>query len=95
MPFEHADQPLSHSTLEDMGVPTPMEILMARSPEDICLFACSPQNPGAALSQEREPEPRGHVAAPELPRAGSRSSSHGDTWLPQSYPEPGVGARAA
>jgi hypothetical protein len=43
--------------------------------------------PGAAPSQERELESRGHVAALELPRAGSGSSSHGDTWRPQSCPE--------
>jgi hypothetical protein len=41
------------------------------------------------------PELWGHVVAPELPRADSGSPSHGDTWQPRSYPEPGVGARAA
>jgi hypothetical protein len=51
--------------------------------------------PGSAPSWEREPEPRGHVAAPELPRAGSRSPSRGDTWRPRSCPELGVGAQAA
>jgi hypothetical protein len=29
-------------------------------------------SPGAALSREQEPEPRGHMAASELPLAGSR-----------------------
>jgi hypothetical protein len=48
---------------------------------------------GAALSWEREPEPRGHVAAPELPRAGSRSPSHEDTWQPRSFPQPGGRSR--
>jgi hypothetical protein len=132
MPCERAEQPLSHSALEDTSVPTLMEIMMAGSPEDICLFTCSPQSlgtrggPGAALSwegglscgdtwgpqscpeptagvratgthgspgatpsQEWEPEPRGHVAAPELPRAGSGSLSRGDTWWPRSCPQPG------
>jgi hypothetical protein len=46
----------------------------------------------AALSHEREPEPRGHVAAPELLGAESGSLSHGDTWRPQGCPEPGAGA---
>jgi hypothetical protein len=50
-------------------------------------------DPGAALSREGEPEPRGHMAAPELPRARSGSPSHGDTWHPQSYPQPGGGSR--
>jgi hypothetical protein len=73
MSCERAEQPLSRSTLEDTVVPAPMEIMMAGSPEDICLFACSPQSlgtrgdPGAAPSQEGEPEPWGDVAAPELP----------------------------
>jgi hypothetical protein len=42
MPCERVEQPLSCSALEDTGVPTPMEIMMAGSPEDIYLFACSP-----------------------------------------------------
>jgi hypothetical protein len=46
MPCERVEQPLSHSALEDTGVPAPMEIMMAGSTEDICLFACSPQSPG-------------------------------------------------
>jgi hypothetical protein len=97
MPCEHAEQPLSCSTLEDTGTPAPMEIMMAGSPEDICLLACSLQNPGirggpgAAPSQEGEPEPQGHVVAPELPRTGS--PSRGDTWQPQSCPQPGGGSR--
>jgi hypothetical protein len=58
MPCERAEQPLSRSALEDTGVSTPVEIMMAGSPEDICLFACSPQSPGdsgssgAALRQK-------------------------------------------
>jgi hypothetical protein len=101
MPCERAEQPLSCSALEDMGAPAPMEIMMAGSPEDICLLACSLQNPGirggprAALSQEGEPEPRGHVTYPELPRAGNGSPTRGDTWWPRICPELGVGARAA
>jgi hypothetical protein len=46
MPCERVEQPLSHSALEDTGAPAPMEIMMAGSPEDICLLACSPQSPG-------------------------------------------------
>jgi hypothetical protein len=101
MPCERAEQPLSRSALEDTSVPTPMEIMMAGSPEDICLLACSPQSPGicggpvAALSREWEPEPLGHVVALELHRAGSRRSSRDDTWQPRSCPELGVGAQAA
>jgi hypothetical protein len=97
---ECAEQPLSLSALEDTGVPAPIEIMMAGSREDICLFACSPQSPGthggpgATLSREGEPKLRGHVAAPELPRARSGSPSHGDTWRPRSCPELGAGARA-
>jgi hypothetical protein len=49
----------------------------------------------AASRRGLEPEPRGHVAVPELPQAGSGSSSHGDTWRPRSCPELGAGARAA
>jgi hypothetical protein len=98
MPCERAEQPLSHSALKDTGAPAPMEIMMAGPPEDICLLACSPQSPvtrggpGAALSWEGEPEPRGHMASPELPRAESGSLSHGDTWWPRSCPEPRAGA---
>jgi hypothetical protein len=101
MPCERAEQPLSCSALEDTDAPAPMEIMMAGSPDDICLLACSPQSPGtrggprAALSREGELEPRGHVAAPELPRARSGSPSRWDTWRPRSYTELGAGARAA
>jgi hypothetical protein len=35
-----------------------MEVMMAWSPEDICLFVCGLQRPSS-----------GHVAAPELPKA--------------------------
>jgi hypothetical protein len=99
MPCERAEQPLSCSALEDTGAPTPMEIMMAGPPEDICLLACSPQSlgtrggPGAAPSQEWEPKPRGHVASLELPRARSGSPSRGDPWWPRSCLEPGEGAR--
>jgi hypothetical protein len=98
MPCERAEQPLSHSALEDMGAPAPMEIMMAGPLEDICLLAGSPQSqgirggPGAAPSRERELEPRGHVAAPEQPRARTGSLSRGDTWRPWSYPQPGGGS---
>jgi hypothetical protein len=80
MPCERAEQSLSRSALEDTGVPAPMEIMMVGLSEDIYLFACSPQSlrdtwrPGAAPSREREAEPRGHVAASELPSAGRRES---------------------
>jgi hypothetical protein len=100
MPCERAEQPLLRSALEDTGAPVPMEIMMAGSPEDICLLACSPQSPGirdvpgAAPSREREPEPRGHVAAPDLPRAGNGSPSHGDACQPQICLELGAEARA-
>jgi hypothetical protein len=86
MPCERAEQPLSRSALEDMGAPTPMEIMMAGPPEDIYLLACNPQSPGtcgspgAAPSRERELEPQGHVPSLELLRAGSGSLNRGDTW---------------
>jgi hypothetical protein len=48
--------------------------------------------PIAALSWEREPVLRGHMATSELPRAGSGSPCRGDTWRPRSCPELGVGA---
>jgi hypothetical protein len=85
MPCERAEQPLSRSALKDTDAPALMEIMMTGSPEDICLLACNPQSPrtrgglGAAPSREGEPEPRGHVASPELPRAENRSLSRGDT----------------
>jgi hypothetical protein len=75
MPCERAGQPLSRSALEDTGAPAPMEIMVAGSPDDIYLISCSPQSPG-------------HVAAPELPRAGRGSPSREDTWRPWSCPEP-------
>jgi hypothetical protein len=56
MPCERAEQPLSHSVLEDTRVRAPMEIMMAWSPGDISLFACGLQNPSS-----------GHMAALELP----------------------------
>jgi hypothetical protein len=42
MPCERAEQPLTRSALEDTGVPALMEIMMAGSVEDICLFAYIP-----------------------------------------------------
>jgi hypothetical protein len=97
MPCERAEQPLFRSPLKDMGVPASMEIMMAGSSENICLFTCSLQSPGdtwwpqsypesggraravgtrdgpeAAPSRERVPEPRGHVAASELPSTERR-----------------------
>jgi hypothetical protein len=36
MSCERAEQPLSHSALEDMGAPAPIEIMMVGPPEDIC-----------------------------------------------------------
>jgi hypothetical protein len=92
MSCERAEQPLSHSDLEDTRARAPMEIVMAGSPGDICLFCLHPVEPvlgtcgssRAALSQKvgagaqvtcgspklpqaGRREPRGHVAAPELP----------------------------
>jgi hypothetical protein len=73
MPCEHAKQLLSRNALEDTDAPALMEIMMTGSPEDICLLACSPLSPGtrggpgATPSREGKPEPRGHVASPELP----------------------------
>jgi hypothetical protein len=101
MPCERAEQPLSRSVLKDTGAPALMEIMMTKPPEDICLLAGSPQSPGthggpgAAPSREREREPWGHVAPPELPQAGGGSPSRGDTWQPRSCSEPRAGARAA
>jgi hypothetical protein len=54
---------------------------MAGSPEDICLFACSPQSPGDTWRPRSYPEQSGRPI-------------RGDTWQPQSCPEPGAGARA-
>jgi hypothetical protein len=67
MPCECAEQPLSSSTLKDTGVPTPIEIMMAGSPEDIYLFAYSLQSP----------ETRGGLRAVPSREGGP---SHGDTW---------------
>jgi hypothetical protein len=100
MPCECAEQPLSSSTLKDTGVPTPIEIMMAGSPEDIYLFAYSLQSPEtrgglrAVPSREGGAEPRGHMVTLELPRAESESPSRGDMWRPRSCPEPRAGARA-
>jgi hypothetical protein len=47
--------------------------------------------PVGAPSREREPEPRGHALAPELPQA--ESPSRGDTWRSRSYPESEGGSR--
>jgi hypothetical protein len=73
MPCEHVEQPLSCGALEDTGAPAPMETMMVGLPE---IFVYLPTARRA----------RGYVAAPELPRAGSRSPSRGDTWWPWSCP---------
>jgi hypothetical protein len=82
-----------------MHPPPPPKLPGSQGERRMCSLACTHwcmqvKVPRAALRREREPEPRGHVVAPELPRAGSGSSSRGDTWRPWSYPEPGAGARA-
>jgi hypothetical protein len=75
MPCERAEQPLSRSTLEDTGVPALMEIMMAGSPEYICLFSCSPQSPGDTWQLWSYPTPEGECWSPS------------DTWWPRSCPE--------
>jgi hypothetical protein len=105
--FERVEHPVSRNALEDMRVHAPMEIMMAGSPGDICLFACSPQSSGDAwqLQSCSTPEcgcwcpsdiwwPRscpelwGHMAALELPRAvGARGSPEATpSW--EREPEP-------
>jgi hypothetical protein len=84
---ERAEQPLSCSALEDTGVPAPMEIMMAGSPEDICLFACSPQSPGGTWCPWSCPKPRGHVADPVLSRAAGTRGGPGAA--PSREREPG------
>jgi hypothetical protein len=76
MPCERAEQPLSCSALEDMGVPTLMEIMMAGSAVDICLFACSPQSPGDTWQLQSCPVPEGGCWSPS------------DTCWPRSCPKP-------
>jgi hypothetical protein len=77
MPCEHAEQPLSHSVLEDTHVRAPMEIMMAWSLGGICLFALLPaelvlmtrDSSGAAMRQMMGARAQCHVAVPELPQA--------------------------
>jgi hypothetical protein len=65
---------LSRSALEDTGALAPMEIMMAGSSEDICLFTCSRRaqvtrgSSGAVLPRSCL-EPLEHVAAPVLSQA--------------------------
>jgi hypothetical protein len=66
MPCECVEQPLSRSVLEDTGVPAPIEIMMAGSLDDICLFAYSPHTPGDTWRPQSLLEPWGHVAASVL-----------------------------
>jgi hypothetical protein len=84
MPCERAEQPLLRSALEDTGALAPMEIMMAGSPEDICLLACSPQSsgirdiPGAALS-------RGDTWQPQIcPEPGTGARATGTHGSPRS-----------
>jgi hypothetical protein len=44
--------------------------------------------PGAAPGRAAGAEAAGHVAAPELPRAGQRELRPQDTWRPRSWPGP-------
>jgi hypothetical protein len=48
--------------------------------------------PGAAPGLAAGAGATGHVAAPELPRAGQRELEPQDTWRPQSCPEMGSGS---
>jgi hypothetical protein len=92
MPCKHAEQPLSRSELEDTGAPAPMEIMMVGPPKDICLLAGSPQSlgirdgPGAALSRERELEPRGHVVAQSYLEPGAGARAAGTRGGPRAAP---------
>jgi hypothetical protein len=47
--------------------------------------------PGAALGWAMRAGAAGHVAAPELPRAGQRELEPQDTWRPRSCPRLGSG----
>jgi hypothetical protein len=49
-------------------------------------------DPGAAPGWAAGAGATGHVAAPELPRAGQRELEPQDTWRPQSCPGPGSGS---
>jgi hypothetical protein len=73
MPCERVEQPLSRSALKDTGVPAPMEIMMAGSPKDIYLFACSPQSPGDTCRPRSFPEP-GAGARAAGTRGGPRAA---------------------
>jgi hypothetical protein len=44
--------------------------------------------PGAAPGRATGAEAAGHMAAPELPRAGQRELRAQDTWRPRSWPGP-------
>jgi hypothetical protein len=48
--------------------------------------------PGAVSGWAARAGATGHVAAPELPRAGQRELEPQDTWRPRSYPELGSGS---
>jgi hypothetical protein len=107
MPCERAEQPLSRSALEDTGAPAPMEILMAGSPEDICLLAYSPQSPGtrggpgAAPSWEGNPEPGtgaravGTHGGPGAALSWERKPEPRGHMASPELPRDGNGARAA
>jgi hypothetical protein len=49
-------------------------------------------DPGAVPGWAAEAGAVGHVAAPELPRAGQRELEPQDTWRPRSCPGPGSGS---
>jgi hypothetical protein len=61
-------------------------------------FLVEPQNQGrrggpeATLGWAAGARAAGHVAAPELPRAGQRELEPQDTWRPRSYPGLGSGS---
>jgi hypothetical protein len=63
--------------------------LIARRPLDL---QGTRGDPGAALGWAAGAEAAGHVAAPELPRAGQRELEPQDTWRPRSCPRLGSGS---
>jgi hypothetical protein len=85
---------LSRITLEDTGVPAPMEIMMVRLPEDICLFVCSPQSPGDTWQLQCYPAPEGGCWSSNDTWWPRTCPSRGGTWWPWRCPELGAGARA-
>jgi hypothetical protein len=97
MPCERVEQSLSRSVLEDTYARALMEIVMAKSLGDICLFACSLQNPSSGHRAARSClEPEGGSWSPDdtwrprsCPEPGGGSRSRGDTWQPQSCPQSG------